>query len=81
MVMEKIKMVTYKQTIAYIKEHDNVTVKPCWIAHMKEKCGLPVRHAPNRKDPYKRCNPCPLGKEKYILNAFRDLGLIHDDNV
>ena len=33
----------YKKIITYIKEKYHCTVKTCWIADMKERCGLPVR--------------------------------------
>ena len=38
-------MATYKQIQNFVQEHHSVNVQTCWIAHMKEKCGLPRRKA------------------------------------
>lgn len=52
------------------------TVKTCWIAHVKEMCGLELRVAPNRYDEFTRTNPCPLDKIEPIKQAFRFFKMI-----
>ena len=63
-------MATYKEIQDYVKNKYGYSVKTCWIAHMKEKCGLPRKNAHNRFDPAKRVNPCPKNKEDAIKSAF-----------
>ncbi|MFD3157953.1 hypothetical protein ACFIJ5_13945 [Haloimpatiens sp. FM7330] len=69
-------MATYKQIQEYIKATYGFTVKTCWIAHMKEVCGLKRKDSPNRKDPNKRVYPCPENKKKFIREAFRHFDMI-----
>ena len=52
-------MATYKEIIADIRGRHGVTVQTCWIAHVKELNGEPLRRAPNRIDPTARQKPCP----------------------
>ena len=66
----------YKKITDYIKETYGRTVKPCWIADIKERCGLPVKPAPNRIDPNVRTNPCPDRYVEPIQNAFKYFGMI-----
>ena len=56
-------MATYKEIQIYIKQHHQITVQTCWIAHMKEKLGLPKRVASNRIDENSRVKPCPTEYE------------------
>jgi len=63
-------MATYKTIQAYVKETYGFVPKSCWIAHMKEVCGIPVRQSPNRKSSDKREVPCPPDKMDAIKNAF-----------
>ena len=44
-------MATYKEIQAYVKDKYGFQPKMCWIAHMKEVCGIPVKNAPNRISP------------------------------
>lgn len=44
-------MATYKEIQGYVKETYGFSPKTCWIAHMKEVCGIPVKNAPNRISP------------------------------
>lgn len=69
-------MATYKEIRNYILEKEGVSVKTCWIAHVKEMCGILTRHAPNRIDADRRTNPCPANKEECIRDAFRHFGMI-----
>lgn len=47
-------MATYKEIQGYVKETYGFSPKTCWIAHMKEVCGIPVKNAPNRISPSQR---------------------------
>jgi len=69
-------MATYQQIQKWIKENYGFSVKTCWIAHVKEICGLPVRKAPNRINKNKRVDPCPKSKIEYIKEAFKYFGMI-----
>ena len=69
-------MATYKQIQGYVKETHGYTVKTCWIAHVKEICGLKPKKAWNRKAPEKRANPCPTAKIEPIKQALRYFGMI-----
>lgn len=63
-------MATYAEIQKYIKAKYGYSVKTCWIAHMKEVCGLPVRMANNRQSESSRMYPCPTEKQKAIRDAF-----------
>ena len=52
-------MATYKEIQGYVKGTYGFLPKTCWIAHMKELCGIPVNNAPNRISPPHREKPCP----------------------
>lgn len=69
-------MATYKEIQNYIKEKYDVVIKTCWIAHMKEQCGLPLRKSPNRKDSNKREYPCPDNKREMIIEAFENFNML-----
>lgn len=72
-------MATYKQIQKYVKEEYGFKPKTCWIAHVKEMAGLPVKKAWNRKSEKKRENPCPDSKVEPIMVAFRHFGIIDRD--
>jgi hypothetical protein len=69
-------MATYKEIQDYVKKHSGYSVKSCWIAHMKELLGLPVKKAPNRISDDSRTNPCPEDKRACIKDAFSHFGMI-----
>ncbi|MCK4794185.1 MAG: RNA methyltransferase [Desulfobacteraceae bacterium] len=69
-------MATYSQIQEWVKEQYGFTVKTCWIAHVKEMCGLKPRVSPNRKKPNQRVHPCPPDKEDCIKSAFKNFGMI-----
>ena len=69
-------MATYKEIQAYVKDKYGFQPKTCWIAHMKEVCGIPVKNAPNRISPANREKPCPPEKMEYIKDAFAHFGMI-----
>jgi len=68
-------MATYKEIQSWVKQKYNFTVKPCWIAHVKEQCSLSMYHAWNRKGK-SRQNPCPKDKIPAIKKAFKHFGMI-----
>ena len=68
-------MATYKEIQEWIKKKYKYEPKTCWIADVKEQCGLPVKSAWNRQGP-KRRNPCPKDKIKDIKSAFHYFGMI-----
>jgi len=69
-------MATYKEIQNYVKQKYGFKPETCWIAHAKEKCGIPMRRAPNRIDPDKRVKPCPEDKFHAIKNALKHFGMI-----
>ena len=48
-------MATYKEIQDWVREEHGFSIKSCWIAHMKEQCGLPLRSAPNRQGEDRAC--------------------------
>ncbi len=69
-------MATYSDIQADVKSHDGRSVKTCWIAHVKELNGLPVRVAPNRKSDNERQVPCPDEFRPVIEASMRRLGVL-----
>lgn len=69
-------MATYKQIQEYIKQKHGYTVKSCWIAHMKEVCGLKPKISPNRFSPNSRVHPCPQEKQDDLKQAFQHFNMI-----
>lgn len=69
---------TVKQIQEYTKSHYGFIAKSCWIADVKEKCGLSVKSAWNRENPNERKNPCPADKIEKNKNdtAILQLDLI-----
>ena len=69
-------MATYQAIIDWVKHEYGFTLDTCWIAHVKEICGLPLRKAPNRQDSTVRVNPCPADKVDLVKEAFQHFGMI-----
>lgn len=69
-------MATYKQIQEHVKVTYGITVKTCWIADMKEQCGLTRKDAINRKDLNKREYPCPEDKKDFIIETFKYYDMI-----
>jgi len=67
---------TYKQIQDDIRQRHGRAVKTCWIAHVKELNGLPMRSAPNRQSPGKRVCPCPQNIRPIIEQSMRLLGAL-----
>lgn len=68
-------MTTYKQIQQEVEKRYGWLPKTCWIAHVKELNGLPVRRAPNRASNM-RAVPCPPEKRTAIEAAMRELGML-----
>ncbi len=64
-------MATYKEIQTYVKTAYGFVPKSCWIAHMKEICGLSVKVSHNRYSLDKREKPCPPEKMEPIREAFQ----------
>ena len=69
-------MATYKELQEYIKITYGFIPKTCWIAHMKEVCGLNRKDAVNRIDTNKRKYPCPESKQEFIKEAFKHYDML-----
>ncbi|MDI6638572.1 MAG: hypothetical protein QME82_06665 [Bacillota bacterium] len=69
-------MSTYRRIQEYVKRQYGFTPKTCWIAHVKELCGLEPRVSPNRYDASRRVNPCPPDKVGAIKEALKYFGMI-----
>ena len=76
MISGDVNLATYKGIQEWVKMNYGFTIKTCWIAHVKEMCGLELRVAPNRHDKFTRTNPCPLDKIEPIKQAFRFFKMI-----
>lgn len=70
-------MATYKDIQADIKKQFSITVKTCWIAHVKEINGLSPRVAPNRLCPTERRYPCPENVRPLIEASMKRFGMIN----
>ena len=69
-------MATYSDIQEFVKNKYNVTVKTCWIAHVKELNGINLKKAHNRISNNKRVYPCPDDKRLMIEYAMRELGIL-----
>jgi hypothetical protein len=58
-------MATYKEIQIYVKNKHGFTPKTCWIAHVKEICGLTKRRLEERR------YPCPPERIENIKDAFK----------
>jgi hypothetical protein len=69
-------MATYKDIDSYVRKHYGLSVKTCWIAHVKEMNGLKLRRAWNRRSASKREVPCPARFRPMIEEAMRSFGML-----
>lgn len=69
-------MATYDDIEAYVQTTYGRSVKDCWIAHVRELNGLPVRRAWNRKPGPGRQNPCPDWARRMIEDAMKHFRMI-----
>jgi hypothetical protein len=68
-------MPTYRQIQDFVRKNYGYTPETCWIAHVKELVGLPVRQAHNRQGTL-RVKPCPPEKQEHIRKAFVHFGMV-----
>lgn len=68
-------MTTYCRIQDWVKKNCGFTVKTCWIAHVKELSGLPVKRTHNRRGA-NRLPPCPPEKIKPIRKALQYFEMI-----
>ena len=68
-------MATYKEIQSFVKRRYGFNPKTCWIAHVKEEMGLPLKKAPNRQREQRKY-PCPEEKKSAIEEALRNFGMI-----
>jgi hypothetical protein len=61
-------MGTYKEIQAYVRNKFGYAPKTCWIAHVKEMCGLNPRPAPNRIGMGRRY-PC---EDKKVISHIKE---------
>ena len=69
-------MATYKQIQEYVKDKHSFKAKTCWIADVKEQCGLNPKVSPNRISTTRRQNPCPPERAEAIKEALRNYNMI-----
>jgi len=69
-------MATYQEIQDDVRRQHGRTVKTCWIAHVKELNGLPLRKAPNRAAENVRQVPCPSDMRPIIEESMRRLGVL-----
>ncbi len=70
------KMATYRDIQNWVKSNYGFNVRTCWIAHVREICGLKPRQASNRINKNKRTNPCPQEKMDSIKEALKHFKMI-----
>jgi hypothetical protein len=68
-------MANYKQIQKWVKENFGFVPKTCWIADVKEQCGIKTKKAWNREG-LKRIYPCPEDKREAIRMALLHFGMI-----
>lgn len=71
-------MATYKDIQSDIRQRHGRSIKTCWIAHVKELNGLPVRNAPNRMSSSIRQEPCPTDFRPLIEESMHRLGMLKE---
>ncbi len=70
------KLATYEQIRDDVQETHGRYVQDCWIAHVKEQNGLPLRAAHNRQSKDSRVKPCPADVRPLIEASMRRFGMI-----
>jgi hypothetical protein len=72
-----MKMATYREIRDDVKARHNRTVKPCWIAHVKELNGLPLKVTRRRRSPDgSRGVTCPAYARPWIEESMWRLGVL-----
>jgi hypothetical protein len=67
-------MATYRQIHDWVRQRHGCVPKSCWIAHVKQMCGLPARRSPNRRG-VEGPVPC-LEDVATIREAFQYFGMV-----
>lgn len=68
-------MATYKEIQLFVKRRYGFNPRTCWIAHVKEELGLPMREAHNRRGAQRKY-PCPEDNRPAIEAALRHFGML-----
>ena len=63
---------TYKRIQECMRKGTGIVVKSCWIAHVKEIIGVPMRPAPNRGAGHRK-HPCPEHLKNPITHCIIEL--------
>ncbi|MFN8139198.1 MAG: hypothetical protein U0R49_05320 [Fimbriimonadales bacterium] len=69
-------MSTYKEIDAEFRRRHGKSVKPCWIADVKELNGVPLRQSARSVTHATRLHPCPDRFRTRLETVMRDLGAI-----
>jgi hypothetical protein len=69
-------MATYNQNRDDVQEKHGRYVQNCWIAHVKEQNGLPMKAAHNRQSKDQRAKPCPDDVKPLIEATMRRFGMV-----
>jgi len=67
-------MATYREIREWVRDKYGFVPQDCWIAHVKETVGLPVRRAHERNE--QRLKPCPEDKQTPIKEALKNFRII-----
>lgn len=76
LAVEVKRLATYKQIQEHIKKEYGYSAKSCWIAHMKDICGLKPKMSSRRHSPNSRVHPCPESKQNDIRETFKYFNMI-----
>jgi hypothetical protein len=68
-------LATYEEIQEYIKIKYGFEPKTCWIADVKNQCGITMRTAWNRQGE-RRTNPCPTNKVAILKEALKHFKMI-----
>ena len=69
-------MATYEMIQDDVRNRHGRHVKTCWIAHVKEINGLPLRPAPNRRPGAERKHPFPKWARPLIEDSMQRGGML-----
>ena len=69
-------MASYRQIEMWVKNKYGFIPADCYVAHVKEMCGLPMKKAWNRQSGINRIKPCPSEQVEPIKEAFKYFGMI-----
>ncbi len=71
-------MATYSEIADLVAKNSSKragSIKPCWIADAKERCGIFVKRAPNRISSVRK-HPCPLWAFPLIVQALTEFNML-----